>query len=364
MGGNSLGKSGCARSFTSIIRLVSPVEAADLGKSSFLLTKSYLDCVAESGDAVILNVVDLQWNGLAFHYGSLLTSLHGKVASASSLHGSASPTLDGGIITLHQPGLGIEGTWEALRTPVRRTVFQNAEGFIDWHCLQPMAQVELHLRGGVKISGLGYAECLTVSLLPWQLPLTSLRWGRYLSRDDALVWIHWPGPEQKQAVIYNGEEHYADSITESGVLFADGSSRLGTRLRARSTAGTAWRARVSRDFPFGETASAEHAVGRRDQVAEPRSVPHSHRREFRLGHPRRPEVGKVRKLVREMACSPEHHCKVARLRRGGKTAARFNSPAAGASVRGRGCRSSESARQRDAEHQAQTSRVHRTIEAP
>ena len=42
-------------------------------KSSFLLTKWYLDCVAESGDAVILYVADLRWNALTVHYGSLLT---------------------------------------------------------------------------------------------------------------------------------------------------------------------------------------------------------------------------------------------------------------------------------------------------
>jgi len=201
-------------------------QQADLSKNSFLLTKWYLDCVAENGDAVILYVADLQWNALTLHYGSLIKVLDGKVASATSLRGSPAPKLDGTILSANQPGLDVEGTWEALRPPIRRAVFQSAHGSVDWHCLQPMSQVELLLRGTIRISGLGYAECLTLNLLPWQLPLTSLHWGRYLSHEDAVVWIDWQGPETKQAVVHNGEEQAATSITESEIVFADNSAQL------------------------------------------------------------------------------------------------------------------------------------------
>ncbi|HET9306220.1 MAG TPA: hypothetical protein VFO46_09355 [Candidatus Sulfotelmatobacter sp.] len=194
-----------------------------------MLTKWYLDCVAENGDAVILYAADLRWNSVSFHYGSLLTVLNGKINFASALRSVPAPTLQGDILTVQQPGLSLEGTWAALRPPIRRTVFQNAQGTVDWHCLQPMSNVDLRVCGRTQIvcgrtqiDGLGYAECLTLSILPWHLPLTQLRWGRYLSQEDAVVWIDWQGAERVQLVLHNGEEQQARTITESEVVFAEG----------------------------------------------------------------------------------------------------------------------------------------------
>ena len=185
-----------------------------------------MDCVADNGDATILYVADLHWNALWFHYGSLLTVLNGAVGSASSLRGGVAPTLNHGMLAVQHQSLGVEGTWKALRDPMRRTVFQSADGSVDWHCLQPMSQVDLRLPRNTKIQGLGYAECLTLTLLPWQLPLTSLLWGRYLSPQDAIVWIDWRGSAPYRSVIHNGEEHSTDSITESEVVFANTGARL------------------------------------------------------------------------------------------------------------------------------------------
>ena len=185
-----------------------------------------MDCVADNGDAAILYVADLRWNALSFHYGSLLTVLDGRIGSASSVRGNAAPILNDGMIAVQHQSLGVGGTWQALRDPMRRTVFQSADGSVDWHCLQPMSQVDLRLPRNTKIQGLGYAECLTLTLLPWQLPLSSLLWGRYLSPQDAIVWIDWRGSAPYRSVIHNGEEQSSDSITESEVVFANTGARL------------------------------------------------------------------------------------------------------------------------------------------
>ena len=195
-------------------------------KNSFLLTKWYLDCVAESGDAVILYVADLRWNALTVHYGSLLTVLGGRVGSTSSLRGGTMPEVLDGMIVVNLPQLDVEGTWQALRSPIQRTISESEDGSVGWHCLQPMSQVDLLLRGKARITGRGYAECLTLTVLPWKLPMHELHWGRFLSDLDAVVWIDWRGPQQHRIVFHNGEECQVKSITESEIVFADSDTRL------------------------------------------------------------------------------------------------------------------------------------------
>ena len=195
-------------------------------ESSFLLTKWYLDCVAENGDAAVVYVADLRWNKLSIHYVSLLTVFEGRVRCTSSLRRGKLPGLDRDTITLCLPHLGVEGTWRALRAPVRRTVFEDKAGGIDWHCQQPMAQVDLALQGRTPLTGLGYAECLTLSVAPWKLPLEELHWGRFLSDQHALVWIDWRGPQPWRTLIHNGDECEIQSLTESEILFAPTESRL------------------------------------------------------------------------------------------------------------------------------------------
>jgi len=194
--------------------------------ANFLLTKWYLDCVAETGDTVIVYAAHLQWNTLSFQYASTITVLDGKVGAASSLHGIPLPALNGETLTLRQPGLDIAGTWSALRPSIRRTAFRDRDGAVDWHCVQPMAEVDLLLRKKFRILGLGYAECLTVSVPPWQMPLAGLNWGRFLSREHAVVWIDWQGAQALRSVIHNGEEFRQASVTESEISFDEGRRRI------------------------------------------------------------------------------------------------------------------------------------------
>jgi len=195
-------------------------------KNSFLLTKWYLDCVAENGDAVILYVADLRWNALTIHYGSLLTVLAGEVSTTSSLRGSAMPAIQDGTIAVNLPQLGVEGTWQESRSPIQRTIFQSEHGSVEWRCLQPMSHVDLLVTGKKRLTGRGYAECLTLSVLPWKLPMHELHWGRFLSDTDAVVWIDWSGPHQYRIAVHNGEERQVSSVTQSEIVFADSDAQL------------------------------------------------------------------------------------------------------------------------------------------
>jgi hypothetical protein len=51
---------------------------------------------------------------------------------------------------------------------------------------------------------LNYAEKLEMSVKPWKLPLAELRWGRFLSETDTIVWIDWQGEMPVNWVFYQG----------------------------------------------------------------------------------------------------------------------------------------------------------------
>ena len=196
-----------------------------MSKNSFLLTKWYLDCVTESGDTVIIYTADLRWMSVSIHYASAISCIEGKIANLSTNHGGWLPAPAGDVVTLSHPGIGVEGRWHALRSPVHKHVFESREGLVNWHCLQPMSQVEMLFRGHIRLLGLGYVERMSVSVSPWDMPLSSLRWGRFLSPRDAVVWMDWHGTERKRAVIYNGEELSATVVSDTEVVFGQ-SSRL------------------------------------------------------------------------------------------------------------------------------------------
>lgn len=219
MVGSSLGR-------TAARELGAGASGRHLTNNNFLLKKWYLDCVAENGDAAILYVAILQWRTLSLAYAGLLTISGDNVASDFSLRDTAEPESVAERIRLCLPSLHAEGSWIARRAPIRRTIYENEHGKVEWHCLQPMAEVDLLLRADVRIHGLGYAECLTLSLLPWHLPLSHLQWGRYLSDEDAMVWIDWQGPVPKRVIVHNGEERQADSIDESHLAFSSPDGRL------------------------------------------------------------------------------------------------------------------------------------------
>ena len=170
-------------------------------KSSFLLTKWYLDCIAESGDTAILYLADLRWKALTIHYRCLLTVLNGIVNSTSSLRGGSAPEVQGRVIFATLPALGIEGTWQALRSPFSKTIFENEHGSVEWKCSQPMSEVNLQV-GKTFIGGRGYAERDHLDTAV-DLPMKELHWGRF--SQIMMVWTTGEGrtapvPSQWQGV--------------------------------------------------------------------------------------------------------------------------------------------------------------------
>lgn len=191
-----------------------------------------MDCVTDSGDTVILYCADLRWGGMHASYSSVLAVKDGVSESHSSM-GRYSFTSSDGNISVEIPRLGVTGSWAGAAEPFQKTVFENASGAVVWNCLQPRSSVKLRV-GERERSGLGYAECLTVTLPPWQLPMRQLRWGRFVSAEDSLAWVDWQGPYSIRFAVHNGRECETLSVTDSAIEIVDATLEMEESLSLRA----------------------------------------------------------------------------------------------------------------------------------
>jgi len=200
--------------------------------SQFSLVKWYMDCVTEVGDAAILYCADLSWRGVRVSYSSVLSLNQGSAETHSSMAHHRLSSHEGEILA-EIPRLGVSGRWRADAAPYRRTVYETAEGSVTWDCLQPRSSVRLRV-GEREYAGLGYAECLTLTLPPWQLPLRQLRWGRFVSEQDSLAWVDWQGPYSTCFALYNGVPCEIQPVSDSEVAIGGATLRMEESLPLRA----------------------------------------------------------------------------------------------------------------------------------
>jgi hypothetical protein len=186
--------------------------------AGFELSKWYLDAVSDEGDVFIAYSAELRWRSLALRYtGTLVQRAGEETRERSTLRGAEAPGLSGNELSWASPPLGVSGRWTALSTPVAETILARDEGRVEWRCHMPRARAEVAFEGAPTLRGLGYAEHLSVTLPPWQLPIDALYWGRFLSEDASLVWIDWRGPYEKQVVLLDGAPVGPARIDERGL---------------------------------------------------------------------------------------------------------------------------------------------------
>jgi hypothetical protein len=213
--------------------------------SNFQLTKWYADCVGNNGDAVILYCGIARWRAITLWYTSILEAAFGKQPSVRySLRKSRAPVERGTTIEWPLKALGILGVWERLDPPFHRKLYETSEGAIEWQCLHPRSRAAVNLGKGRVLQGLGYVERLDMSLAPWKLPIKELRWGRFLTASDSLVWIDWQGPHCCRVVLENG-------AISSTCAIAEGEITLNGNVRLQVSRGD-----VLRKGALGETALA------------------------------------------------------------------------------------------------------------
>jgi hypothetical protein len=188
-------------------------------QGGFRLTKWYFDCVSDQGEVAICYCAVVRWRKLSLHYSSLLLAGGAETTTRSSLRRFRIPRRDGDAILLELPGLNLQGIWRSGDGEIRRNLFETDQGSVEWHCLQTRSQATLRVPDRPELGGTGYAECLTLTLPPWELPISQLRWGRFLAAEDSLIWIDWQGSYHKQLILHNGRECVPRAIGESIVSF-------------------------------------------------------------------------------------------------------------------------------------------------
>lgn len=208
----------------------------------FFLSKWYLDCVTDLGDASIAYTGEVAWGAFRLHYTSLLESEGSRTTERHSLRKQCQPQTKDRCVYWETNALRTNGEWrvdsaKSKEVCIERTIFHSAQGSIEWHCLAPNAFARVGKR-----SGLGYAEHLKMTVPPWKLPIQCLRWGRFTSNSHWIVWIDWHGENSQRIVYANGQELHAPAVEDGRIELANG-ARL-----------TMDRSLVLRDGPLGTTA--------------------------------------------------------------------------------------------------------------
>ena len=173
----------------------------------FALTKWYLDCVAEDGRAAIGYWASLQLHGLAMSWHSLAIYEPGHPPrERTSLHRVRAPQRSGDTITWASHALDCDFTFDVRLPSASIQLLDDPRGRIEWRCAAPAARVRLTAKDVAPLEGAGYAECLVMTVLPWQLPFNQLRWGRWLSLDArrSVVWIDWRGARPSRWALVDG----------------------------------------------------------------------------------------------------------------------------------------------------------------
>jgi hypothetical protein len=187
--------------------------------SDFLLEKWYMDIVTPDGCAAIGYFAKMQWKKIALNYsGYILRNKKGDVTIKNSFRKANIPQWSDNRLIWKPPAF--EGEWSAMDSPVHLKLLNASNGFVDWNCLIPKGRAKV-LTGDESLVGWGYAEKISLTILPWQLPIKELYWGRFLSDDYALVWIEWRGPMPKTLLMVNGTTYEQVTISNDSIKTPD-----------------------------------------------------------------------------------------------------------------------------------------------
>ncbi len=183
----------------------------------FYINKWFLDFVGTYGEAMIFYAAKLTWRGLSASYTSWLNYNPTRgVKVKSRFRNVHFPQIKENVITWRDDKLGVSGTWERMVESIQSRIFDSTEGYLDWNCIQPASKVKLKIDDKYS-EGTGYAEQLTLTVPAWKIPMDELRWGRFVSDKNNLVWIELMEKEKKKWLWINGTKENGCIIEDESI---------------------------------------------------------------------------------------------------------------------------------------------------
>lgn len=186
-----------------------------MARSNFHLNKWFLDFIGDKGEAMIFYAAKLTWNGFSAHYASWIQyDSENGVKVSSHFRNVIIPKKKEKLISWHDDKFKVSGQWESVAKPLQARIYDADHGFLDWNCFQPASKVKLNI-GDKVVKGNGYVEQLILTAPPWHIPMNDLRWGRFHSLGNTIVWIELRAEKQQQWIWLNGEKITNCSIEDN-----------------------------------------------------------------------------------------------------------------------------------------------------
>lgn len=186
-------------------------------QGNFHLNKWFLDFVGKSGEAMIIYAAKLSFKGIVVHYASWIHyDTESGVTVRSHFRNVNLPEKKDKLITWHDDKFKLSGSWQSVTKPLKARIFDSDDGYLDWNCFQPASSVELKINEKI-IKGQGYVEQLILTTPPWYIPMNDLRWGRFHSLHDTIVWIELREENKQQWLWLNSEKIMNASIANDRI---------------------------------------------------------------------------------------------------------------------------------------------------
>jgi hypothetical protein len=191
---------------------------------AFLLRKHYFDLCTTDGRVRIAYAARLRWGLVELGYVGILRD-DGRGASTEGSLRAEEPNAAGECIELRASSLGVQLSMQRLERGPRRRLLDGPAGELDWDCHTLRAEVELRDRGELLV-GTGYAETLTTTIPPWELPFDALSWGRAHEPERSIVWTVLEGPGAPAPVYARGVEVEGEGAIDEHGVHVSGDERV------------------------------------------------------------------------------------------------------------------------------------------
>jgi hypothetical protein len=231
---------------------------------AFSLTKWYFDGTCADGRAFIAYWASVAWRSLAFTWQDLwVFGADGAAAHRSSLAAGPPPQPAGGAFSWKSAALDASIRVEPTVPSISERLLESELGVIDWRVPAPAALVTADFAGSPPMAARGYAECISMTIPPWRLPIRELRWGRWMDTqaECSVVWIDWRGELARQWLYMDGRRLEVGDLRVSDNEVCAGDVQLS--LRPRRTLHDRSLAQVVDHIPLARAALPESVLALR-----------------------------------------------------------------------------------------------------